>query len=659
MMKFSIESIELFNYRQFKGEHILKFHYNPDKNVSIILGRNGAGKSNILNAITWCLYGIEVHADKKEYNTTDMPIVNATVISELNTGEKASAEVKITLQTQQGKWIIERTITGFKNPKGLLTYEFGNLKVVRKIKGETIIDEGEDTQILINNLLPVDLRSFFFIDGEQLREFFKFRSPEKVAKAVEQVSQLELIEQADEHLRELKRDLRKDVRESTPQLDTIHQKISSNDEKIADNLKSISTLSELIENWQVEMEEIREYLIKTNNGDLKNLISERTTIENDLHHLENDLVVHYREKNRYLIEVGPYIYLKKEIEQSKALIEKNIEEKTKLHNISRELIKSILLEKKCICGKEIDDEAKTILKSYSDEFVFSDLRDIFVSGKNRYDDILKNLTGFREKLEGHSVKIQEKRNQIETKNRRIKQIKESILNFNEDEITQKEVQRDELFKKISTKEQAIKILDKQNYIYTKNNLDLQEEEKKEIFKDQKNEVLRKKLEIVDNALKVFSKTSEQIKYLVRKHVEETTQENFFALIRKKDAFKEICINEKYEVTVQHVKGFNVVDHLSAGEYMILGLSFMSSLMTISGFKAPVIIDTPLGKIDDEHRDHITSKLPHFVEGTQLILLVTPTEYDDMVKTNLGKYLLPKNFYRIQENAANTESMVTQ
>ncbi len=658
-MKFSIESIELSNFRQFKGEHNLKFLYDPDKNVSIILGRNGSGKSNILNAITWCLYGVEVHSDKREYNTSDMPIVNATVISELDTGEKASAEVRITLQTQQGKWIIERTITGFKNPNGLLNYKSGNLKVIRKIKGETITDEGEDTQILINNLLPEELRSFFFIDGEQLREFFKFRSPEKVAKAIEQVSQLELIEQADVHLRELKRDLRKDVRESTPQLDSIHEKISSNDEKIADNLKTISTLRESIENWQVEMQEIREYLISTNNGDLKNLISERTTIENDLRQIEKDLEIRYREKSRYLVEVAPYIYLKKEIELSKALIEENLEAKTKLHNISRELINSILSEKKCICGKEVDDKATIILKSYSDEFVFSDLRDIFVSGKNRYEDILKILVGFHEKIDGYNVKIQEKRNQIETKNRRLGQIKANILNFNEDEITQKEVQRDNLFKKISTKEQAIKILEKQNQVYKKSTRDLQEEEKKEIFKDQKNEMLRKKLEIVDNALKVFSKTSDQIKYLVRKHVEETTQQNFFELIRKKGAFREICINEKYEVSVQHVKGFNVVDHLSAGEYMILGLSFMSSLMTISGFKAPVIIDTPLGKIDDEHRNHITSKLPHFVDGTQLILLVTPTEYDEMVKTNLGEYLIPNNFYQIQENAGNTESVVTQ
>ena len=129
------------------------------------------------------------------------------------------------------------------------------------------------------------------------------------------------------------------------------------------------------------------------------------------------------------------------------------------------------------------------------------------------------------------------------------------------------------------------------------------------------------------------------------------------LIRKKTAFSSITIDENYDVKVHHIDGYNVINDLSAGEYLILGLSFMSALMTISGFQAPVIIDTPLGKIDDEHREYITTELPKFLEGTQLILLVTPTEYDNNVKANLDKYLLKENFYQITENKDQTVSTV--
>src|SRR5690606_20334910 len=187
--------------------------------------------------------------------------------------------------------------------------------------------------------------------------------------------------------------------------------------------------------------------------------------------------------------------------------------------------------------------------------------------------------------------------------------------------------------------------------------DLKKEEEKELSKDQKNAALKNKLILVQSALKMLKDTEKIIKTKIRNQVERTINNNFRTLIRKKTAFKNISIDENYIVKVHHKDGYNVINELSAGEYLILGLSFMSSLMTISGFQAPVIIDTPLGKIDDEHRDHITTELPKFLSGTQLILLVTPTEYDANVKTNLNKYLLKENFYQITEDIGQTESKV--
>ena len=45
-MRFTISSIEMTNYRQDQGKQTLDFSFDKNKNVSIILGQNGAGKSN-------------------------------------------------------------------------------------------------------------------------------------------------------------------------------------------------------------------------------------------------------------------------------------------------------------------------------------------------------------------------------------------------------------------------------------------------------------------------------------------------------------------------------------------------------------------------------------------------------------------------------------
>ena len=188
---------------------------------------------------------------------------------------------------------------------------------------------------------------------------------------------------------------------------------------------------------------------------------------------------------------------------------------------------------------------------------------------------------------------------------------------------------------------------------------MKEEAKKawetEIQKEKEFLKIKNKLKFVQDTLKILADTEYIIKRKIRNQVETNTKSNFNTLIRKKSAFSDIEISDEYQVKIKHKDGYNAINDLSAGEYMILGLSFMSSLMTISGFQAPVIIDTPLGKIDDEHRDYITKELPKFLQGTQLILLVTPTEYDQSVKHNLDNFLLPSNNYTIVEDAENTQS----
>lgn len=52
----SLNYIKIKNFRSFEGEHEIKF--NDD--INVVLGNNETGKTNLANAISWCLYGQEV-----------------------------------------------------------------------------------------------------------------------------------------------------------------------------------------------------------------------------------------------------------------------------------------------------------------------------------------------------------------------------------------------------------------------------------------------------------------------------------------------------------------------------------------------------------------------------------------------------------------------
>lgn len=52
-----IRSITLYNYRLYEGENTIKFTLSEGKNITLISGENGFGKTSFLHSLLWCLYG--------------------------------------------------------------------------------------------------------------------------------------------------------------------------------------------------------------------------------------------------------------------------------------------------------------------------------------------------------------------------------------------------------------------------------------------------------------------------------------------------------------------------------------------------------------------------------------------------------------------------
>ncbi|RJQ15769.1 hypothetical protein C4573_06475 [Candidatus Woesearchaeota archaeon] len=658
-MKFTISSLELKNFRQYRGEHSIEFAYDPKKNVAIIQGKNGAGKSNLLNALTWCFYGLEAHSTYEDNER--MPIINTTELLGLKPNQRISAEVTIYLDTDGGNWTIKRSISGGKHASGSVYVDpESTLTVVRPVGGQDVVATGKDTEVLINNLLPSDLRSFFFMDGEKLREFFNKDTSENIGQSIEKVSQLELMYKAAEHLEAHEKELRKSVKESSPRLEEINGEIQYLQNKI-DSLKaSIEKNKENTKENNKELREVKDFLKNCGIEHVETLERERQSIEEDIKSLESSMHSKIIERNRYLAKIAPFIYLKGPIEESLKLVGKKIDKGELPPKIKETLVRELIERGECICGTKVSGKTKDHLETYCKKLTLSELGEISVVGKTKFKDILSDISEFSSKMDKFHEEIKSSSDQLESKNRRMNQIKDD-LKKGEDKtkIITYERRRDELIKFNGRLEQQFN-MDQGELNQATSLLDGKKTEyEKELGSSQKNQVLKNKLKLVQDALRVLASTEVAIKDKIRSQLEKQTESNFFKLIRKKGAFKQVLINEKYEVFVKHESGYNVIDHLSAGEYMILGLSFMSALMNISGFKSPVIIDTPLGKIDDEHRAKITTELPVFLEGTQLILFVTPTEYDPHVKANLSKFITKGNVYDITENAKQNESRVTR
>lgn len=656
-MRFTISSIELNNFRQYHGSQTINLEYNKNKNVAIICGRNGAGKSNLLNALTWCFYGIETHTDSED--NKKMPIINTTALSDLTPNCRVQTEVKVYLDTDRGAWIIKRSISGGKRADGSQYVDQDSvLSVTHPVGGQDKVETGSDTEVLINNLLPKDLRSFFFMDGEKLREFFNKDTARNIGDSIEKVSQLDLMYKAAEHLETLEKDLRKNVKDSTPQLDEIHTKIQYLEKNIEDFKTKNKKYKDDVRKDNDDLKAVKDFLKNCGIENVERLENERQGLEQDTKNLSGRLQTKEQERNRYLARIAPFIYLKTPLEETQRMLLEKVAKGDLPPKIKKPFVRELIDGGYCICGTRIEGDAKQKLEDYCKTLDLSEVGEVSIIGKTKIRDILDEIGRFGGRMDEFHNEIQSFENELLSKRRRMEQItnelkqgedKEKIINY--------EHRRDELIKNIGWAEKEIKL----NEAELKRANDLLDKERSEYQKElgatTRNEQLKKKLQIVKDALKTIAGTEATIKNKLRNQIQNDTEQNFFKLIRKTGAFKKIVIKENYEVVVEHSSGWNAIDHISAGEYMILGLSFMSALMNISGFKAPVIIDTPLGKIDDKHRNKITTELPIFLEGTQLILFVTPTEYDEQVKINLSKHLLKGNFYDISENTTQEESKV--
>ena len=103
----------------------------------------------------------------------------------------------------------------------------------------------------------------------------------------------------------------------------------------------------------------------------------------------------------------------------------------------------------------------------------------------------------------------------------------------------------------------------------------------------------------------------------------------------KNNFEKVLINSNYDVALKNVFGDIVpIGRLSAGEKLVLALSFVSALNNISGFDLPIIIDTPTGRLGTDMKNNVAETLPKYMANKQVTLLVTDEEYNDNFRNRI-------------------------
>lgn len=156
-----LKSIKLQNFRQYKGVQKINFSCDKNQNVTVILGDNTSGKTTLVQAFNWGLYG------KAGFNTKDF-MLNMDIAKGLSLNEQAPVEIEICLMHDNIDYIITRTQEYTCTSKGVSPAKQMNKVSYKQADGQMESIRKVAVDSTISKILPEELSSYFFFDGERI-----------------------------------------------------------------------------------------------------------------------------------------------------------------------------------------------------------------------------------------------------------------------------------------------------------------------------------------------------------------------------------------------------------------------------------------------------------------------------------------------------------
>lgn len=629
-----IEAIEIENFRQYRKE---KFTFPKDegkKDIHIIIGENGEGKTNILNALTWCLYGEELHLGDKN---TAISNINSQYVDELrkHNQKNGNARVSVVMSIEGGGKITFMRTVSYSITQNNVIPTKPEVMVMHDGKAES---EKEQYDMYVSRYVPQEINEYIFFDGELMDQYFKSEQRGNIESGIKDLTKASAIEKTQKALLSYARN------EIAPVLR------SNGDAKVAEAQENLESVQK---RQQTQQEKVGLIVVQIQKAEyeverLSNIIhgfdnlKDKTDRLAELEEESDRLKKHYERLNDELMEFvrTNYIYfaLYPALKEFKEYIDKQETKGNLPPKIDKRLVASILDSKECaVCGCKLDTEHL--------QHVLSILQKLEVSSTTSaaLNRASSALNGFFEKIKEYPKKKQKVIDSMKDLQRQIAR--------NEDEYKKLTTElrtipnQNEITKAITDREKYRKSLDKLHENLGREShllevcgkmLKKAEKELDEAMKSNRRlDIYRRQLDFCKKGALLLDETLKEIMEECRQDMQVETFKIFDRLIWKTGAFKQVNILSDYSFELIDAYGQQTLGACSAAERALLALSFTIALQQTSGHDSLLYIDTPLGRVGEKNRINFMKVLTDIADSKQVILSFTPTEYDVNVKEQLA------------------------
>jgi DNA sulfur modification protein DndD len=639
-------SLKLNNFRQFKGESPeLEFGGPGERPVTLFFGTNGAGKTALLNAFTWTLYG----TTSRGFLLGDK-IVNNAAIREAQAGDQVEAWVEIRFEHLGFKYVLRKTSRVRRGPSEAESPILGDPVAELQYAGpdgrwrpETSIKDA------IGRVLPEDLHTYFFFDGERIERLVQPQDDERadIANATKKLFSLEILERAIRHLSAAKRNLESEYQRigdaQTVQL--LGEKRSIEEQKgsvqkrlreLETNIHSHRKTDEEVQNRLRTLHAARELQVRRDG--LRRDMEARTS---SLRQVTSELAS--------LMSVRAYTVFVSDACKSYHEIVSAMRQRGELPSgIKRQFVEDLLERNRCICGRSLGhtdaSEHRAVVEGWKERAGLQDVEEKAIR-MGAEVKLLEQQTGqfwaqldqFQERRRADREELSRIQQDLDAISLQLRQSGEEELGALEARLvsTKSAIERD-LLEKGSCTTQIKQFEDSLADIETKL--------AKHQATEAKQQLAQRRLNAARDVIERITESKQRFESKFRNDLTKRVRSLFDAI-----SFTPYVpeITEDYALRLREsAGGMPLPVAASQGESQILSLCFIGGVISLArdyqarkerlpgpdSSQFPLVMDSPFGSLGPTYRrqvaDHITTL------ADQVIIMVTNTQWRGEVEQSL-------------------------
>lgn len=683
-----IDSITIHNYRSYQGTSKI-FFPNGKKNVFLIAGNNGFGKTTFLTSLVWCLYG-KLMADVDEkyrrdindaqgYKSFAKQCMNNNLVKKLDAfgitpeekkyiqkngyvdllaelADISSYSIEIQISDVFIPSIPCSTITIHREYDYVLEQETLEVLIDGKIN-ELAKEVGYD--IFINDfILSKDIAKFFFFDAEKIVSLAETKSAEekrKLSSAYGEVLGIKKYEDIKRNLENLRVKFRKlsGVSVNVKELESVELDIQRLELALCDTENKRDSLDQQLLSLRTSKDEIQEKLIREGNAMSVEEISRQKSLLQALK--EKDATL--KGKLREMLDIAPFAIsgslltklkhqadIEKEYKNSCSASE---EINLALYKTKNQLLNTIKSELGFDNYSYLKDmiskvfESNTVKASNTDNI--SVLLDFSYSENNELQALYDNIRLSYNNLFRQLVKDIKNNALFLAKTQ--KKISAAELDGTDVEIQRLREEREHIDKDIQKIEQDIRELSEKLGVFNKE-LSVKRKRLSELTKIVKVDNAYKEKDVIAERLIVeLSELLLRLRNSRRESLASKIKSELDVLMHKSDFIHNVEVEIQdgiMEIKLIGVDGTEIgKEKLSKGEQQLYATAILKSLVVESGISFPVFIDSPLQKFDRVHANNIITK---FYPSVSKQVVIFPL---------LGKELSEEEYHGLMPNVNST------